>query len=32
MQKLQEPAAMKITSAESVTLPGANLVFQAASH
>ena len=32
MQKLQGPAAMKIKSAESVTLPRANLVFKAASH
>ena len=31
MLKLRGPAAMKIKSAESVTLPGANLVFNAAS-
>ena len=32
MRKLQGPVVTKIKSAESVTLPGPNLVFKAASH
>ena len=32
MQKLRGPTTMKIKSAESVTLSGANLVFKLASH
>ena len=32
MRKRQGPAVMKIKSAQSVTLPEANLVFKAASH
>ena len=32
MRKLGGPTAMKIKSAESVTLLGANLVFKAAFH
>ena len=32
MRKLQGPAVMKIKSAQSVTIPEANLVFKAASH
>ena len=32
MRKLRRPAAMKIKSADIVTLPGANLVYKASSH